>query len=105
MSFTEAVTTIQGQVLEGLTTIQAPVVDAIAKATEAIDGALPGERPDVLAALSLPEPAALVELGFTFAQKLLDNQHDFAKAIVAAMSSEVTAAPKVAAKPRVAKAA
>ena len=103
MSLTDTITTVQGQVLEGLSTVQAPVVDVVAKAIEAIDGVLPADRPEVPFATALPQPGELVELGFGFAQKVLDNQHDFAKAIVAAVAPLLPAAPKPV-KPKVAKA-
>ena len=106
MSLTENITTVQGQVLEGLTTVQAPVVDAVAKAVEAIEGVLPEARPELPFAAQLPQPAELVELGFTFAQKLLDNQHKFAKDLVKAIQPLVPSKPAAAAaKPKVAKAA
>lgn len=101
---TDTITNVQSQVLETLTAIQTPVVDAVAKAVEAIDGVLPSERPSLPYVDQLPQASELVELGFDFAAKLLDNQHDFAKAIVAAVSPLLPAAPKVA-KPKVAKAA
>ncbi len=47
-------------------------------------------------------PRELVEFYFAFAQKVLDNQHEFAKAILDAVSPLQPAAPK-AAKPTVAK--
>jgi hypothetical protein len=105
MTFTDTFTSVQGQVLEGLATVQAPVVDAVKQAAETIDGLLPADRPTPSFATQLPQPADLVELGFGFAQKVLDNQHDFAKAIVKAVSPLLPAAPKAPAKPKVVKTA
>ena len=127
MSLNDTITSVQGQVLEGLTSVQsqvldtlasvqAPVVDVVTKAVEAVDGVLPADRPEVPFVGALPQPADLVDQGFgfaekmlvnqnTFAKKVLSNQHDFAKAIVKAVSPLLPAAPKAAPKPKVAKAA
>ena len=105
MTLTDTITSVQGQVLEGLSTVQAPVVDIVKQAVTAVDGVLPADRPEVPFVAQLPQPADLVEIGFDFAQKLLDNQHEFVKAIVAAVSPLLPAPAKKAAKPRVAKAA
>ena len=100
MSLTDTITTVQGQVLEGLTTVQAPVVDAVTKAVEAVDGKLPE-----VSFVEKGQPAELVDAAFAFAQKVLDNQHEFVLAIVKALSPILADAPKAAAKPKVAKAA
>src|SRR4051794_14512686 len=105
MSLTDTITTVQGQVLEGLTTVQGPVVDAVAKAAEAVEGVLPNDRPEVPFVAQLPQAEEIVELVFAFAQKVLDNQHEFAKSIVKALSPILPEAPKAAPKPKVAKAA
>ncbi len=98
---TDTFTTVQGQVLEALTNVQGPIVELVTKAVETVDGVVP-EGFELPYVAELPQPADLVELGFGFAEKLLANQHEFAKAIVKAVSPLLPEAPKVA-KPKVAK--
>jgi hypothetical protein len=98
----DTLATAQDQVLEVIERIQEPAVDAVRTVVETIDGVLPEDRPDVPFADSLPHPKELVELSYSFAQKVLDNQQEFAKAIVDAFAPLLPAAPK-ATKPTVAK--
>jgi hypothetical protein len=92
-TITETITTTQDQILDAVEKIQEPVVDAVRTVVEAVDGVLPNDRPSAPFVDALPEPRELVEAYFVFAQKLLDNQHDFAKAILDAVSP-VRPAPK-----------
>jgi hypothetical protein len=103
-TITDAVTAAQDQVLDAIEKIQEPAVDAVRTVFETVEGALPENRPTVPTlpfAEYVPDPKELVELTFAFAQKVLDNQHDFAKAILEAVTP-VVPAPK-AAKPASAK--
>lgn len=97
---TETITDIQTQVLDALDKVEAPVVDIVKNLAEKAGERLPAERPELPVA-----PAELLELVYGFAQMLLDNQHDFAKAIVGALSPVLGQPAKAAARPKVAKAA
>jgi hypothetical protein len=94
-TITDAVTAAQDQVLDAIEKIQEPAVDAVRTVFETVEGALPENLPTVPFADYVPDPKELVELTFAFAQKVLDNQHDFAKAILEAVSP-VVPAPKTA---------
>lgn len=85
-TITETITATQDQILDAVEKIQEPVADAVRAVVEAVDGVLPDDRPIAPYVGSLPEPKELVEAYFGFAQKVLDNQHDFAKAILDAVS-------------------
>ena len=100
-TITDTLTTTQDQVLEAIEKIQEPIVDAVRTVVETVEGVLPEDRPTVPFADTLPDRGA-VESYFAFAQKVLDNQHELAKAILDAVSPLKPAAPK-AAKPTVAK--
>jgi len=101
-TITDTLTQTQDQVLEAVEKIQEPVVDAVRTVVETVEGILPDNRPTLPFADLVPEPKDIVELYFGFAQKVLDNQHEYAKAILDAVSPLLPAAPK-AAKPTVAK--
>ncbi|HEY2813593.1 MAG TPA: hypothetical protein VGJ03_09035 [Acidimicrobiales bacterium] len=94
-TITDTLTAAQDQILDAIEKVQEPTVDAITSVVEAVEGVLPDDRPTVPFADQLPDPKELVELSFAFAQKVLDNQHEFVKAIVAAVSPLLPAAPKV----------
>jgi|SRR5581483_1579790 len=93
-TITETITAAQDQVLDVLKKVQEPTVEAVRTVVEKIDEYLPADRPAVPFAENLPQPAELVELSFSFAQKLLDNQHEFAKSLVDAFAPLVPEAPK-----------
>ncbi|MEY2437632.1 MAG: hypothetical protein QOF97_2468 [Acidimicrobiaceae bacterium] len=117
MDIVETVTNVQDQVLETTKTVQDQVIEYVRKAVERLDEVLPEDRPAVPFADSIPAPAELVERGFGIAEKALSNQsafakqvleaqHQFAKAIVDAVSPLLPqAAPAPVAKPKAAKAA
>jgi hypothetical protein len=97
-SITDTITEYEDKVFEILDSVQAPVVDIVKQAAERIDGVLP-ELPELPE--QIPAPAELVDLTFGFAQKLLTDQHDFVKSLLAAASplipqpaKKVKAAPK-----------
>src|SRR5262245_35889234 len=100
-TITDTLTSGQDQILEAVDMIQGPVVDAVRTVAEAVEGILPEDRPNVPFADSLPGPKELVELYFDFSQKLLDKQHEFATAILDAVSPKP--APAKASKPASAK--
>jgi len=85
-TITDTITNTQDQILDAVEKIQEPVVDAVRTVVEAVDGVLPDDRPSAPYVDALPEPKELVEAYFGFAQKVLDNQHEFAKAILDAVS-------------------
>jgi hypothetical protein len=94
-----------------LDTVQDQLLDAIAAGEEAVltgvktlaQGAQPitGILPDVPFADRLPDPVAVVDNAFGFAEKLLANQKDFAIKLVEAYrpsTSTSTSTPKPAPK-------
>ncbi len=85
-TITDTVTAAQDQVLDAIEKIQEPAVEAVRTVFETVEGVLPESRPNVPFAGYVPDPKELVELSFAFAQKVLDNQHDFAKAILKAVT-------------------
>ena len=91
-TITDKFTAGQDQILDAVDMIQGPVVDAVRTVAETVEGVLPEDRPNVPFADSLPEPKELVELYFGFSQKLLDQQHEFATAILDAVWSKPTPA-------------
>jgi len=101
-TITDNLSTTQDQIFEVIEKIQEPVVEAVRTVADAVDGVLPDDRPSLPFADSLPQPRELVELYFEFAQKLLDNQQDFAKAIFDAVAP-LRPAPVKATKPSSAK--
>jgi hypothetical protein len=101
-TITETINTTQDQILEAVEKIQEPFVDAVRTVAEAVEGVLPDDRPSVPLVAALPEPKELVEAYFGFAQKVLDNQHDFVKAILDAVAP-LQPTPVKASKPAAAK--
>jgi hypothetical protein len=92
-SITDTFTTAQDQVLEVIERIQEPAVDAVRAIVETVEGVLPEDRPTVPYPNVVPDAKAVVELSFAFAQKVLDNQHDFAKAMLDAVTPLLPVAP------------
>jgi len=101
-TITDTLTTAQDQVFDAVEKIQEPVVDAVRTIVETVEGILPDNRPTLPFADVIPEPTELVELYYGFAQKVLDNQHEYAKAILDAFSPLLPAVAQPA-KPTVAK--
>jgi uncharacterized protein Yka (UPF0111/DUF47 family) len=97
-TITDTLSNAQDQILEAIEKIQEPIVDAVRTVAETVEGILPDDRPSVPFADVLPEPKEAVEFYFDFVQKVLDNQHEFAKAIVDAVSP-LKPAPVKASKP------
>jgi hypothetical protein len=100
---TSTLTDIQTKVLDAIDTVQAPVVDYVKQAAEKLDEVLPENRPSLPE--QVPAPAELVDFGFGFAQKLLEDQRDFIKALFEA-AAPLYGAPakpvKASAKPKAA---
>lgn len=88
---TDITTTIQEQVLGTLETGQQLVLDGLRTTRETLGGILPESiRPDKVKlpfADRLPTPEEAVETSFTFLEKLVASQHDFAKKVVSTTTS------------------
>jgi hypothetical protein len=114
-SINETLSGLQDQVIDLLKTVQEPTVDAVEKVTETVEGFLPENRPAVPFAARIPDPAESIDKAFDAAEKLVEGQHDFvkailgnqrdfAKAIVSAISPLLPSVPAKPAKPVAAKA-
>ena len=91
MPITDITKTVEEQVLGALAIAQEAVVDGVQRVAEAVDPVLP-DVPRPFAA----EAAELLDGAFTFAEKLLENGHQFVGRLIEA--SDTTAA-SAAAKP------
>ena len=80
------ITSLEDQILDALTAAQDPIVEALGQVVETVNGFLPEERPTVPFADQLPTLDELVELSYGFAEKLLQRQHELAKAVVDAVA-------------------
>jgi hypothetical protein len=89
----DTVTEYENKALELATNLQGPVVDFVGKVAETVAARLPENRPELPVA-----PGDVVETQFAFAGKVLKAQHDFAKALVAAVAPIIGAAPQPAVK-------
>ena len=87
MTITDTTTAVQDQVLDILQKLENPTVDAVKAVVERIEETLPEDRPALPFADQLPDPVELVDAAYGFAQKLLENQHDFAKQLVEAIAT------------------
>ena len=91
MPITDITKTVEEQVLVALAVAQEAVVDGVHRVAEAVDPVLPDvPRPFVA------EAAELLDGAFTFAEKLLENGHQFVGRLIEA--SDTATAP-AAAKP------
>ncbi len=93
---TDNLTKLQEQILEVISNFQQPVVDLVKKVSEAVEGRIP-ELPELSVMESLPSAQELVDNQFSFAEKLLKTQHDFANAVIEAAKPVTT---KVAPEPK-----
>jgi hypothetical protein len=66
--------------------VQDTVVEGVRRVAEFVGGVLPEDRPSLPFMDQLPSPAELVESQYSFAQKVLELNHSFAKALVDAAS-------------------
>jgi hypothetical protein len=101
----ETVNDIEDRVVETLESAQEPVIDAVRRLADYVAGVLPEDRPSLPYIDQLPTPTELVESQFAFAQRLLDLQHQFAKAVLDAASPMMSAKPVTKAKSTAKKAA
>jgi hypothetical protein len=92
MPITDITKTVEEQVLGYLAIAQEVVVDGVHRVVEAVDPVLP-DVPRPLAT----EAAELLDGAFTFAEKLLQNGHQFVGRLIEA--SDTTASAPAAAKP------
>jgi hypothetical protein len=82
----ERITSTEDQVLEYVKAGQETVVDYVKKAVEVVDRYLPEDRPELGFLADAPKPAELIDTQFAFAKKVLENQRDFAKAVLTAVT-------------------
>ena len=90
----ETLTSVEDQVVDVIKSVQDPVADAVRTVVEYIAGLLPDNVPELPFADQLPTATEIVESNFAFAQRLLDTQHQFAKAILAAAAPVLREQPK-----------
>ncbi|MGH9186387.1 MAG: hypothetical protein ACRD0U_11325 [Acidimicrobiales bacterium] len=76
---------VEDQIVDTIKSVQEPVVEYVRKAVEFVDGQLP-ELPELPFTAQLPTPEALVDNGYGFVTELLKVNHEFVKAIIAAVS-------------------
>ena len=93
---------VQDQVLDTITAAQDPIVEAVTTWAETVNGFLPENRPTVPFADQFPTLTDVVELSYGFAERLLQNQHEFATSLVEAVSPAFPAVKAAPAKPKVA---
>jgi hypothetical protein len=82
---TEKITEIQDQVLDLVARIQEPVVNGLRTAAGKVEERLPEVNVPGLGE-TVPTASELVDTQFAFGQKLLDNQKQFADAVLDATS-------------------
>jgi len=93
MPITDITKTVEEQVLGYLAIAQEVVVDGVRRASEAVDPVLPDTRPFAA------EAAELLDGAFTFAEKLLQNGHQFVGRLFDATDTtpDIKPAPKTSA--------
>jgi hypothetical protein len=101
---TEKLTEIQDQVLDFVARVQEPVVNGLRTAASKVEDRLPEVTVPWLGD-KLPTASELVDLRFAFGQRLLDNQKQFAGAVMDATApvrhkfvAEAKPAPKATTK-------
>jgi hypothetical protein len=82
---------VQDTVLGAVRTGQDAVIDAV----KTVADNLPS-WPELPYAERLPDPGEVVDKAFGFAEQVIDNQHDFAKRLVDALTADGKPAPKTA---------
>jgi hypothetical protein len=80
---TEKINEIQDQVLDLVARVQEPVVSAVRTASVKVEDRVPEVRLPWVGD-TLPTATQLVDAQFRFRQRMLENQKDFAKAVMAA---------------------
>ena len=94
---TEKISELQDQVLDFVARIQEPVVNGLRTAATKVEDRLPEVKAPWLGD-KVPTATELVELQFTFRQRFLDNQKQFAEAVLdatAPVRSKFVGAPAV----------
>ena len=98
---TEKLTELQDQVLDVVARLQEPVVTGVATVADKVEGRLPEIKIPGLGD-TVPTADEVVDASFGFGQKLLDNQKQFADAVLKAAKpvrakfvSDAKPAPKV----------
>jgi len=81
---TEKLSELEAQVVETVKSAQEPVVEGVSRVVGIVDERLP-ELPTVSALENLPLPTEVVDRQFAFAGELLDANHQFVVAILAAL--------------------
>ncbi len=104
-SVIETITSVEDRVVDTLKSVQEPVVGAVSKVAEYAGGLLPDDRPDLPFVDQLPTLTELVESQYAFARRLLEVNHQFAKALVSAVAPVTGETPKAKPAGRTAKAA
>src|SRR5262245_15698901 len=98
----DTVTGLQDQLIDTITAVQDPIVEAVTQWTETVNGFLPEDRPTIPFADQVPTLTDVVELSYGFAERLVQNQHEFASSLVEAVSPLFAVAKPAPAKPKVA---
>ena len=80
---TEKLTELQDQVLDIVARIQEPVVNGVATLATTVEGRLPEIKVPGLGE-TVPTADEVVDASFGFRQKMLDNQKQFAEALLTA---------------------
>jgi hypothetical protein len=88
---TEVGKTAQDQILNAYTMASNAIVEGVRNWAEAVDSVTPENfnAPAIPGIENLPSPAEGVEMGFDFAQRVLDTQREFATALIQAMAPAV----------------
>jgi hypothetical protein len=82
----ERLTATEDQVLDYVKSGQDTVIDYVKKAVEVVDRYLPEDRPELAFLAGVPKPIEIIDTQHAFAKKVLDNQRDFAKALLVAVT-------------------
>ncbi len=84
-TITEKLAELESQLVDTVKSAQEPVVEGVTRVVSFVDAKLP-ELPTVAVLDRLPAADELIDQQFAFAGKLLDAQHEFISAIVAALA-------------------
>ncbi len=90
----ETITSVEDQVIDVMKSVQEPVTDIVSKLAEYVAGVLPDELPELPFADQVPTATDIVENNFAFAKRLLETQHQFAKALLKAAAPVLREQPK-----------
>jgi hypothetical protein len=97
----ELTTAAQENVLSVIKMTQTSMVEAVKTVVDTVDKFTPDfPIPSVPGLDLLPSPTEGLTMTFSFAEKLLENQKDFASSLIAALSPTPVKAAKAAAAPK-----